>query len=1211
MNALSVSNASRRRHWFAALVSATLVLPLTAQTSSRQEATPETRPTSVPTPQEAERAAAEKDGDKVLMLSPFIVSGETEEGYQAKATVAGTRVRTELKDIGTALQVVTTQFLKDTGATGSQSLLTMTTGTEVGGLYGNFGGNGNGTTVYEQISRPDLNTRIRGLSTADNTRNFEASDIPWDAYNIDTVEIQRGANSVLFGLGSPSGLVNASLRHATFKNSGEISIRYGSQNSARGTLDVNRELIDDELGLRVSFLKDRQNHQQKPAFSDDERVYAALRYEPGFLKRGSARTTVRMNYESGKIHATNPRTMPPTDRITPWFSVLNKQTYDFRDAQVYFPDLPGSGVQLTTSPNFQPAITNLYQGNYAFFENPASGVQTGNFLTPSLFYSGQTYAIGPNGARDGQMASMAAHGLLTIAQTHLYAAQAKLPFAGSYKFQSINDPSIFDFYNKTIDGPNRFTNQDFDAINFNVSQTFWNNRLGFEAVYDRQNYSIEDINPYAGSDIAIMIDINKVLPNGQTNPNVGRPFLHAPTYYGGNGRDSLRESERITGFAELRFDDFMEKSRLTQILGRHVFTGVLSANNHVRDQRGWASSAIVPTGGTVDPNGLVGTALDPYRWFQQVSYIGPSQLGASRPTGITNVSALQRPASASSLTVFNSRWQPSLNPGDAGYVNPAAVWYDSWRRVNSTQSENPANYGGWTQIPVTTLYAETDREQLLTSASKSRDRIDSKVFVWQGYLFNGNLVPMFAWREDRARSFTQLAPTTPYGTYDARSPSFILPDMPFNDISGETKSYSLVAHTPLFIRRHLPKGLDFSAFFNKSENFEPSSGRVDILNNPLAAPSGKTEDYGVIISAWGGRVNLKVTKFEAAATGASYGVTNAWLAGSLVVRAWTMAKRYEAGLTGNPAYAGAGYNIGSVVGGVFVQTPEQRAMQQAAVQATLTSPVITNPKFWEAWNMPIGSNAAMSDFRWQNGYLEPWTAGLGGIWPTGMTATSDNVSEGYEFELYVKPTPNWDITVNAAKTKAVRDKIAGGTTLEFLNELNAFFNSPGGRVHRQSGTSPTPFVDSHWNPHVWVPFQLSQILNGTNNAELRPWRFNVISNYRFKEGILKDVNVGGSYQWQDKVAIGYPAIRANINGTMVDSFDISKPLWGPAEDMLNVWVGYRRKLTDKINWNIQLNVTNAIGKDKLIPINVQPDGRPAAYRIQVGPSWHITNTFQF
>lgn len=187
-----------------------------------------------------------------------------------------------------------------------------------------------------------------------------------------------------------------------------------------------------------------------------------------------------------------------------------------------------------------------------------------------------------------------------------------------------------------------------------------------------------------------------------------------------------------------------------------------------------------------------------------------------------------------------------------------------------------------------------------------------------------------------------------------------------------------------------------------------------------------------MVSALNGRVSFKVTKFESLSSNSGYDVANAWLAGSLVVRTWVSAKRFEAGLTGNPLYAGSSYNYGTNVNGVFTQTAQDIADQKAAVQATLSSPFITNPAFWEAWKMPIGSQAGMSDYRWQNNYNEPWTAGLGGFLPDGMTATSDNLSEGYEFELYIKPTDNWDITLNASKTTAVQTNIGGASTRAFL-----------------------------------------------------------------------------------------------------------------------------------------------------------------------------------
>ena len=244
-------------------------IPAAAQTTRPDSASAQTESTeakrTLPTPAEVTAAAADEKKEEVVKLSPFTVYGEAEVGYQAKTTTAATRLRTNVDDVGSALQIVTSQFLQNTGATNNQSLLTYTAGTEVYGTYGNFEGNGNGQTVYEMwgsLQRPDLNTRIRGLSVADNARDFELSDIQWDAYNIDTVEVQRGANAILFGLGSPGGLVNASLKQAAYKDSGEIVGRYGSYKSFRASLDVNHVLLPNELALRVDLLKERQNFER-------------------------------------------------------------------------------------------------------------------------------------------------------------------------------------------------------------------------------------------------------------------------------------------------------------------------------------------------------------------------------------------------------------------------------------------------------------------------------------------------------------------------------------------------------------------------------------------------------------------------------------------------------------------------------------------------------------------------------------------------------------------------------------------------------------------------------------------------------------------------------------------------------------------------------------------------------------------------------------
>ncbi len=81
-----------------------------------------------------------QEEDEVYELSPFSVEASDQSGYTATHTLAGTRIRTQLKDLGSAISVYTGKFMEDTGATDAGTLLSYTTNAEVGGINGNFSG---------------------------------------------------------------------------------------------------------------------------------------------------------------------------------------------------------------------------------------------------------------------------------------------------------------------------------------------------------------------------------------------------------------------------------------------------------------------------------------------------------------------------------------------------------------------------------------------------------------------------------------------------------------------------------------------------------------------------------------------------------------------------------------------------------------------------------------------------------------------------------------------------------------------------------------------------------------------------------------------------------------------------------------------------------------------------------------------------------------
>jgi outer membrane receptor protein involved in Fe transport len=258
----------------------------------------------------------EVDERPVVELSPFEVVTDSNVGYLANNSLAGTRINAQLKDIANSVQVVTKEFLDDTGATNYGDLLTFTTSTEVGGLGGNATLDQlDSRTQRDEFSRrePQFFTRVRGLARLDLARDYFLSDIGLDTYITSEVTINRGPNASLFGLGSPGGISNAAIDRAmTDRTFGEVNLRGDEYGTVRASLNYNQVLLKDTLAVRVAALRNNQKYEQKQAEYDDERYFIAATWKP--LKNFA----IRANYETGDSFGNRPVTRLPTDRITPW-----------------------------------------------------------------------------------------------------------------------------------------------------------------------------------------------------------------------------------------------------------------------------------------------------------------------------------------------------------------------------------------------------------------------------------------------------------------------------------------------------------------------------------------------------------------------------------------------------------------------------------------------------------------------------------------------------------------------------------------------------------------------------------------------------------------------------------------------------------------------------------------------------------------------------
>jgi len=177
------------------------------------------------------------------------------------------------------------------------------------------------------------------------------------------------------------------------------------------------------------------------------------------------------------------------------------------------------------------------------------------------------------------------------------------------------------------------------------------------------------------------------------------------------------------------------------------------------------------------------------------------------------------------------------------------------------------------------------------------------------------------------------------------------------------------------------------------------------------------------------------------------------------------------------------------------------------------------------------------------------------------------------------------------------------------------YDSAAGDLHlwsAQGETFRTIFYRDIYGPYINF---LSQ--EGSQASELRPWHVNAVTSYYFDKGFVKGFSVGGAYHWADKEILGY---HLDETKTMADGssnpkyglLDISRPWKSSTQHSFDLWIGYKRELSRKLTWEIQLNLQNVGQKDHLIPISVEPnDGSWAEVRIVSGQSWQVTNTFKF
>ena len=252
--------------------------------------------------------ATEEPEGPVYELSPFEVTTSQDVGYLSTNSTAGTSLNTAIKDLPMSIQVINQDFITDIAASNLEEALNYSAGVftsdneasrSVGATRGTQGGGSGDRSISSagQGSRFANVVYIRGLSTPfQNRMGFRYgglvvtpnSDIALggllDSANIERIEVVKGPNSLLYGVGVLTGIVNVIPEKPLSVPHYEVTVRGGSYGFLRTQVDFTGPLKSDWIPGKLNYRAagSYETREDWTAFRENESEYwtVQLDYAP-------------------------------------------------------------------------------------------------------------------------------------------------------------------------------------------------------------------------------------------------------------------------------------------------------------------------------------------------------------------------------------------------------------------------------------------------------------------------------------------------------------------------------------------------------------------------------------------------------------------------------------------------------------------------------------------------------------------------------------------------------------------------------------------------------------------------------------------------------------------------------------------------------------------------------------------------------------------
>ncbi len=217
----------------------------------------------------ADKKNVSPDGSTVV-LSPFTVEAGGDEGYKTRNAVSATRLNKALVETPMPIEVVTREFIEDTGATNLRDALKYSAGVITRSQNDAYAASANGAnnTLATSLGggASSLNAqnpqgvtanfggatfKIRGYVTPTTLRDGFIKRTQTDAIGIDRLEVVRGPSALLYGTGSFGGIVNDLPKRPLGVHRDYVEFGVGDRDYLRAAFDSTGPIGGRELSYRL------------------------------------------------------------------------------------------------------------------------------------------------------------------------------------------------------------------------------------------------------------------------------------------------------------------------------------------------------------------------------------------------------------------------------------------------------------------------------------------------------------------------------------------------------------------------------------------------------------------------------------------------------------------------------------------------------------------------------------------------------------------------------------------------------------------------------------------------------------------------------------------------------------------------------------------------------------------------------------------------